>query len=78
MGSTMRGNWSVRQLASQAHGCELAVAWRGDGRWAWAVSVAGERVATGLAQSLEGAQDAAVDAAARHAREDGSVQLSMF
>ncbi|HEY0833649.1 MAG TPA: hypothetical protein VGE72_07040 [Azospirillum sp.] len=71
-------NWSVRQLVSRAHGCELAVAWRADGRWTWAVSVASDRVAAGVALSQQGAQEAAADAAARHARNDGSVQLTMF
>ncbi len=74
----MAVNWSVRHLVCQTHGCELAVTWRADGRWGWAVSVAGERIAAGLAHSQQGAQDAAVDAARRHARNDGIVQLSMF
>lgn len=70
--------WSVRQLACRAHGCDLAVAWRADGRWTWTVSVAGDRVAAGIAPSQPGAQEAAMEAAARHARDDGTVQLSMF
>ena len=70
--------WAVRQLVSKAHGCELAVVWRGDGRWAWSVAVAGDRVATGISQSQQGAQEAAIEAAARHAQSDGTVQLSMF
>ncbi|WP_448207038.1 hypothetical protein [Azospirillum sp. sgz302134] len=74
----MTAKWSVRQLVCQAHGCELAVTWRADGRWTWTVSVAGERIAAGIAQSQEGAQDAASDAAYRHARDDGTVQLTMF
>ncbi|CAO3381465.1 hypothetical protein [Azospirillum argentinense] len=74
----MAANWSVRQLVCQAHGCELAVSWRTDGRWTWTVSVAGERIAVGIAQSQEGAQDAAATAAERHARADGIIQLSMF
>ena len=42
------------------------------------MSVAGERIAMGIAQSQEGAQDAAIDAAERHARADGVIQLTMF
>lgn len=74
----MAANWSVRQLVCQAHGCELIVTWRADARWTWAVSVAGERIAVGVANSQEGAQDAALHAADRHARADGTVQLTMF
>ncbi|HYG89915.1 MAG TPA: hypothetical protein VD978_27095 [Azospirillum sp.] len=70
--------WSVRHQVASAHGCELAVLWRADGRWAWIVTVAGERIADGLARSQEGAQDAAADAAYRHARADGRIQMDLF
>ena len=74
----MAAIWSVRQAVCQAHGCELSVTWRPDGRWVWIVSVAGARIAAGTSPSQRGAQDAALDAADRHARNDGTVQLSMF
>lgn len=74
----MAAIWSVRQVVCQAHGCELAATWRADGRWTWTVSVAGERIAVGVSNSQEGAQDAALNAAERHARNDGTVQLTMF
>ena len=74
----MTANWSIRHLVCQAYGCELAVMWRADGRWTWIVSVAGERIAGGISQSMEGAKDAADAAANRHARNDGTVQLTMF
>ncbi|WP_237907766.1 hypothetical protein [Azospirillum brasilense] len=54
------------------------MSWRTDGRWTWTVSVAGERLAVGIAQSQDGAQDAAANAAERHARADGIIQLTMF
>ena len=66
----MTANWSIRHLVCQAYGCELAVMWRADGRWTWIVSVAGERIAGGISQSMEGAKDAAVDAADRSSAAD--------
>lgn len=70
--------WSVRHATARAHGCDLAVMWRADGRWAWVVSVAGEQVASGLARSMEGAQDTAVEAARRNDNDGGRVQLPLL
>ena len=42
------------------------------------VTVAGERIADGMARSQDAAQDAAVRAARDHAIKDGSIQLDMF
>ena len=70
--------WSVRHAVTRAHGADLAVMWRPDGRWAWTVAVAGEPVASGMARSREGAQDAAFEAARRNADEGGRVQLPLL
>ncbi|MBP2315532.1 hypothetical protein [Azospirillum soli] len=66
--------WFTRHAVARAHGCDLAVMWKPDGRWAWVVMVAGEQITSGLAHSQEGAQDAAVDAARRHADDGDRVQ----
>lgn len=70
--------WSARHLVCRAHGCELSVMWRLDGRWSWVVTVAGERIADGQARSQEGAQDAAVEAARRHSDDGGRIQLPLL
>ena len=70
--------WSTRHAVCSAYGCDLAVMWRADGRWAWVVSVAGEQVASGLARSQEGAQDAALVAARRNDDDGGKVQLPLL
>jgi len=70
--------WFAKHLTARAHGCDLAVLWRPDGRWGWMMTVAGERVADGIARSQDAAQDAAVRAARDHASKDGSIQLDMF
>ncbi len=76
--STTAPVWFPRHMVSRAHGCDLAILWRQDGRWAWIVTVAGERIIDGLARSQEGAQDAAVEAARRHAADDGRIQLPLL
>ena len=70
--------WSVRHAVARAHGCDLAVMWRADGRWSWVVSVANEQVASGVARSQEGAQEAAVEAARRNNDDGGRVQLPLL
>ncbi|MBP2297357.1 hypothetical protein [Azospirillum picis] len=69
--------WSVRNAITRIHGCELAVTWRPD-CWTWVVTVAGEQVASGKARSQDGAQDAAVLAARRHADDGGKIQLPLL
>ncbi|NUB00215.1 DUF2188 domain-containing protein [Azospirillum melinis] len=69
--------WTVRHVVTRLHGCDLAVTWRSDG-WGWVVTVAGEQVASGRARSQASAQDAAVQAARRHADDGGKVQLPLF
>lgn len=69
--------WSVRHVVTRIHGCDLAVTWRPE-CWVWTVTVAGEQVASGRSRSQEGAQNAAVQAARRHADDGGKVQLPLF
>ena len=70
--------WNTRHAVARAHGCDLAVIWRGPDTWAWSVTVAGEQMTSGITRSLERAQMSALDAARHHAEKGGQIQLDMF